>query len=538
MKTTDVAEKRAGYWWRVLRPLFWWLLLVLVLYGIRLHQRLMEQTRIKFSIILGESSARGVMASLDGVSVENGSKISLGHHVFSVSHPKAEPFKLDFFAWYGSRDLGRIQLKRSVGNVSFHASPPASAITITGPNYSTVLYDVTATNLIVPTDDYTIRAEYPHWSESQNVSVRANQTTPCAFTPHLGAIHITCNKEPATYHLQSHDGKVTGDGNLPATITGLPLGEYQLSASYSDSQEQRTVLVEVGLTNDMAIEFKLGTAHLESDPQGAEVRNADNIYLGKTPLDISDLKPQMTSFRLSLSGYEPISVSLEINANQTNFFRTNLLSLRYISAIQSAQKFMAAKNYDAVNQAIVEALNAKPDDAFALRLQAQANILLKAEQASLERYQRPKKVFDTICAQNADSGLFQEHLVKTAKLAKDVANAIALSLQDDQIFKVTMDDSAKPEIYALSAKQHISTGLLTGGERICVMVIGQAKDDETQIWFRVLEYQVQHTITRLNDTMQMVPLHPSRIAMTQALQGRINEGVDLISQEIRLGTRP
>ena len=38
-----------------------------------------------------------------------------------------------------------------------------------------------------------------------------------------------------------------------------------------------------------------------------------------------------------------------------------------------------------------------------------------------------------------------------------------------------------------------SWAFLGGTERDCLIVVGQAKDDETQIWFKVLEYQVQHT---------------------------------------------
>jgi hypothetical protein len=48
----STPKHRVRHSLRVLRPLFWWLLLVLVLYAISTHQRLMEKTRLNFSLSL------------------------------------------------------------------------------------------------------------------------------------------------------------------------------------------------------------------------------------------------------------------------------------------------------------------------------------------------------------------------------------------------------------------------------------------------------------------------------------------------------
>jgi len=50
MDASTSSDQRG--WMRGLRPIFYWLLLVLVLFGIRTHQRLMEQTRLAFSLSL------------------------------------------------------------------------------------------------------------------------------------------------------------------------------------------------------------------------------------------------------------------------------------------------------------------------------------------------------------------------------------------------------------------------------------------------------------------------------------------------------
>jgi len=233
------SGKPAGHWLRTLRPLSWWLLLVLALFGIRTHQRLMEQTRLDFTVALAGQPVEAA-AMLDRKPFLSGQQISLGWHTLTISQPKAEPFTTSFFAWYSRHDLGRINLRRSVGTLSVQASPSAAIIFITGPEFSAVLSNSVGTNLTVPTDSYAVTAGYPHWSQSQNVTVFDSQPATCVFSPQLGALHLTCNRDGATYQLQSASGQNVGDGNLPDTLTGLPTGSYQLTASYHNHQVQNS----------------------------------------------------------------------------------------------------------------------------------------------------------------------------------------------------------------------------------------------------------------------------------------------------------
>src|ERR1035438_120907 len=105
MKTDSplaAPEPRAGYWRRVLRPLFWWGILVLVLFALHQHQLGLERTRIYFSFTLQETNVlTDAVVMLDGQPVGSGDNISLGSHRFTITHPKAESFATNFFAWYG-----------------------------------------------------------------------------------------------------------------------------------------------------------------------------------------------------------------------------------------------------------------------------------------------------------------------------------------------------------------------------------------------------------------------------------------------------
>jgi len=530
-------ETRA-YWRRVLRPLGWWLLLVLLMYGYRSHQRLMEQTRIQFSITLN-GQPLDATAQLDGQPVYSGQKISLGSHTFIITNPKTETFSTNFIGWYGGRDFGQINLQRTMGSLSVMANPPAQTLTITGPEFSLTLPDSVGTNVTVPTDTYQVRADYPHWSQSQNVSVFDHQSAACIFSPQFGALHLNCNRDGATYDLQFANGQSVDTGNLPATVASLPVGGYQVVVSYHGKQIQKPVTVTVGVTNAIPLKFVLGAARLESVPAGADVRATDGSYLGQTPLDVPDMTPQTAQFNLSLSGYAPVSVAVEIVADQTNTCRTNLVSLRYLSAMQDARQYLTAGNYDGVVQAAGEAMNAKPDDADALALQNEANEHLSAERERLARLQRPRMVFDSLCANYPDASLFDGHELKTSRPAKEVEAAIVKSLQAAPAgFEILEDDSTRPENFQVVARQTFSLGILGGTERDCLLVVGQASDDDTQIYFKVLEYQVKTTIDagnllNMKESKQLIPVHPSRIQMNDVLQARVQDGLRVVTERIQ-----
>ncbi|MDE2102172.1 MAG: hypothetical protein KGL39_33305 [Patescibacteria group bacterium] len=138
--------------------------------------------------------------------------------------------------------------------------------------------------------------------------------------------------------------------------------------------------------------------------------------------------------------------------------------------------------------------------------------------------------------------MFTKYEVKTDKSAKETAAAIIKSLQSaPEAFQVTLADSPQPETYRIVAKQDFSLGILGGTERRCLMVVGQAKDDETQVWFKVLEFQVQHTIEanglfNVRDDKQYIPIAPGRVQMNDILRNRIQQGVRLMLQKIDQAT--
>ena len=507
----------------------------------------MEQTRLNFTVSLNGQPLEE-SAVLDQQTFSSGQNISLGNHKFVVSNPKTEPFTTNFFAWYGPHNLGEIKLKRSVGILNVQANPTASIITIIGPEFSTTLSNSVGTNVIVPTDSYTISAQYPHWSQSQNVTVYDNQAVPCNFAPQLGALHMTSNKDGATYLLQSADQTFTG--NLPTVLTDLPVENYQLTVTYHRRRIKKPVTVEADVTNEMPVQFVLGAVRIESSPTGASVTTTNGNYLGQTPLDLLDVPPQTAQLNLSLSGYEAVPITVEVAAGQTNFYRTNLVNMRYMSAMQDAREALAANNESGAVGAITEALNAKPNDvdATALLAVAEAHLTADKQLAAVEQQRiadrqqqlkRPREVFDAMCQENPDAVFFTAHELKTDKSAQDVATAIAKSLSSGpRPFELLHIDSPKPDIYEVVARQRFSLGILGGTERVCLLVVGQAKPDETLLFYKVLEYQIKTTVDvgslfNGQDKKQMIPVSPEKLQMTDVLQNQIREGVQNVTERIR-----
>ena len=82
---------------------------------------------------------------------------------------------------------------------------------------------------------------------------------------------------------------------------------------------------------------------------------------------------------------------------------------------------------------------------------------------------------------------------------------------------------------------------LVTSRRKCLIVGGQTRDSETQIFFKVLEYKTEAVekfsigawISAPVD-VKFVPIHPSRIAtMTDKLQAQFTQGVSNVTARIK-----
>ena len=588
MEKSGTPEKRVRHPLRILRPLFWWLLLVLVLYGIRTHQRLMEKTRLNFSVSM-QGQAIDATATFAGKPAFSGQKIPLGNHTFVVTHLKGETFSTNLFIWYGEHNLGTIDLKRAKGILAVTADPPAPLLSIHGPEWSVTLTNSSGLTTSVPTDQYTIESRYAHWERADDVSVFAGSTASWRIAPRMGAVQLSCNHSNATFQLLTLNDRQMETGEFPSLITELPEGSYKLVSRHHGHERDQTLAVKAGVTNDYPVEFLYGAAVLETEPPDASVQDGNRRVWGITPLNLPELLPGTLHLTLHRAGYEPVSVSLEITANRTATFRTNLISTSYTGRMKSAREFMAAADYDRALEAIGDALIAKPADAVAITLQREATGLGKLQHAKklgaagdyigggkeltlalqslpdnaeakqliadykphepeqiererVERLSSGTNTFNAFLLGQSDADLFDSHILKTTKPVKEVEAAILGALRIQPVFQVTKDNSPAPETFEIEAVQELSTYLATSaGRRLCFIVGAQTRDDETQILYKVLEYkteaQIKFSLGKLigaPGAVNYVPISPSRIPnMTDKLKAQLQAGVSNLTVRIQ-----
>jgi tetratricopeptide (TPR) repeat protein len=584
-----MEKQSAGHWWRTLRPFFWWVLIVLVLYGIRTHQCWMEKTRLNFTATLaGQTPFTEATATFDGQPIFCGQKIPLGQHQFAITHPKGESYATNLFIWYGAHNLGTIDLKRTMSVLSVTANPPAPVLSIHGPELDVELTNSPGLTSSVPTDRYVILSRYAHWSRSDDVLVSPGVPAAWRIAPRLGAAHITCNEADTAGQLIQADGQIVEAVTFPYAISELPEGTYKVTAQHHNDVLSRTVTITADTTNQLSLDFFYGTAVLETEPPGAMVRTGDGRYWGVTPLKVIELKPGVWTFVLQHNGYEAATASLTITADQSTSFHTNLVSVNYTGSMKAARQALDSEDYDGALKAVGEAIIAKPDDAEALTLQrnatglgliqhakilgqqgdyigggkeltralqtlpdnAEARRLLadyrrqEPEQIARQRQERldqPRKRFNLLGDDYQDSKSFDEHDFKSKISAVQVASGIAGALLSTQPpFVINRNDSPTPDIYLVVATQKFSNGFLSGGERKCLIIVGQTKDDESQILFKVLEYQRHRSldtsvpITQLPISEKLIPLTSARFPeMTAKVQAQLQAGVSNVTAIIQ-----
>ena len=152
---------------------------------------------------------------------------------------------------------------------------------------------------------------------------------------------------------------------------------------------------------------------------------------------------------------------------------------------------------------------------------------------------RPRKVFNSLCDDYPDAALFQEYEVKTHIPAQVVSTAIVKLLQAyPHAFTIKNSWATPPDTYETVAEQSFTLGILGGSERECLMVVGQTKPGETQILFRVLEYQVEtglqvNDLTSAHIEKKLTPIHRARMQITEIQEARLRDGVQMVLDKIK-----
>jgi len=531
-------------------------------------------------------TAFGATAAIDGNPIRTSERIPLGHHTFTITQPKAETYSTNLFIWYGPHNFGTIDLKRAKGMLTVNVSPPAPLLFIRGPEASATLTNSPGIKSLVPTDEYTVTAQYDHWQETHSVKVFANTGGDLKIEPRFGVLGLTCSQKEASFQLNRPNGTLVQTGDFPAQIPELPAGSYQLVTWHHNHKWIKDATVVANTTNSYRIDPQYGTVALETTPAGATVISEDGRELGTTPLTVNELQPGKMKFNLRLNNYEPCSVALEVTANQTQSFHTNLTSQSYTSSMRAARQSMNAREYDDAVKFLTEALRAQPDDAAASALLKQAESLgsigrasafgkqgdyiagikelekalsampdderaktMLAEFKQREPEQRARmerensetltNVFNAFTEKITGAPSVETHELTTTKPVHDLQSALADQFTGNApIFRVTHSGWTN-ETFFMDADQQVS-----GGGRLGMIVGTQIKEGETRILFKVVEYKDENIGLKILGSMiaaststtyrsSFHPIDASNPKLSEGDKARLAEGTRIVTDRIQ-----
>jgi PEGA domain len=532
---------------RTLRPLVWWLVLVLLLGGYRQHQRRMENTRVVFSARLDSNYYfGGETATLDGKPVQSGQQISLGPHCLVIKHPMGQTFTTNFFGWYGGIDCGTIKLKRATGSLTVTSKPAARLLTIKGQEFSQTLNNSAGTDLVVPTGNYQIEVQDGGWSETRDCIVKPDTGTACNFNLLTGALALSSTLMPATFQLLDKDGQLIASGDLPALVGGIHDESYKVVFQHNQRRLNQNVMGCPGRTNEVVLAFPAGSMRFETSPADATVYASDGNALGTTPVTVNGLVAGRAIFRLVLNGYKPMLVRTTIRSNETNFFSTNLVSLAEVDTAHVVPETTApVNNQSPVNQP-AETHAASPDNSAGMTAQPPASDrhLVPATKAGQAQTQM---IFDQDCRQHPDSRYFVGHEVQCgSRPAAEIMPSIVRNCEMfEPKFDVTTNEITADGIYELTLEQTIQNSQVNARREV-LLVVGPGLNDQTTAFFKVIEYQwpqsVNLTLNQANGLTvndgqtDWIPLSSSRIQMTPAYTAQIKTGERILLRRIKMAT--
>jgi len=597
MNATETAEpsiKENGFRRRVrvIRPLLWWLLLVLALYAYRQHQERSAQTKLIFSIsINGKQAELEARATLDGQVVGSGQVTPLGQHRLVISHPKAESFSTNLFIWYGVHNLGNIALNRSQGILALDVRPQAAQLSVRGPEFQVTLTNSAGMTSSIPADVYDIEASNARQTVKQEIPIQGNSRAFVHLAPRFGTLRITSSHPDTSYRLQGMEGAHSEEGQMPATVAELPEGLYSLIAERGGQRKQLSVRVGAEETTEANVKFEYGAILIESEPPGAEVFGSDGRLAGPTPLSLPALVAGNWIGEVRLAKYDTTPIQVPVEAGRTNLARVTLVKTAFAAAMNEARRRFDGGQYSEALAALEEALKEDPGNAVAERLVRETKVAqalssakqnasdghyaeavhqinaalavspeneegkrlsveygkaLEAQDAEIRRAQevakakeralRPRTYFKQRMAGVNNSGLFDQIEMRLkGELAAIEAKLVQTLTNGKPSFKLLALEHPEAGLFRLQATEDLGAG----GWRRCDLVGGQTSDSEVTLDFKVFEYAYVEALSlraliKDNAEANMMPIHSSRLAPEKNfLLPRRAQGIEMIRNRIR-----
>lgn len=170
-----------------------------------------------------------------------------------------------------------------------------------------------------------------HESVDTSVEILGSKTTDLgtlALPSIYGSVDLTSTPDGLEFAIRpaaDPSAKPVRTGHTPASFNDIPHGSYVVTFSRPGCKDH-TVAVEVQKATKSPVDTRYldGSLELTSDPSGANV-NKDGSFLGTTPLTLNNLTPKLASFELTLPGYDPTPIEVQIPEGDSLKYSAQLL---------------------------------------------------------------------------------------------------------------------------------------------------------------------------------------------------------------------
>jgi hypothetical protein len=338
-----------------------------------LHFELLGRTTLSFTISIDEKYPSGDKTpsiTLDGKPFASGDNIKLGHHHLSVELKNFEPIEIDFTAFYGAKDLGRLSLILSKGSVSLLSEPPDAEFDLSG-NWQHWQGNLPIRIDDVPVGTYQLVARRKGWELNQDVVVSRGSITTNKTEFQYGSVKVT--SDPAGFMISTNGVEI---GKTPMVFQEIIPGRYTFSVSDGENDLTADLSVAPKGSVEHTFVFHYSAVQLSSSPSGAAViRKGKEI--GKTPLTLNRIPAGETTIGLQLQDYLSTNVLIKVLEDATTNIVIKLISERYIQAMEQAREALDAGQFDQASNSVATAIQSDPADSNAPALLVE--ITTKAE---------------------------------------------------------------------------------------------------------------------------------------------------------------
>ena len=211
----------------------------------------------------------------------------------------------------------RDRLANAKGGLLLKTAPSGATVTLGGED----VQQSPATFKGVKVGKYPLRLSLEGYEPvSQEVEIKENDFTDLGtmnLERSTGTLLITTDPPDTEYEVTAAQGEGQPRRGDTSGQLKLPTGDYTVRLKRGGWEDRtKTVTVKRNETARLEESYAEGKVRVESQPAGASVEAGGRV-LGTTPLDLAAVPAGPVSYRLTLKGYKPSSLSGTIRAKET-----------------------------------------------------------------------------------------------------------------------------------------------------------------------------------------------------------------------------